>query len=466
MKRLAKRLWPDGLAGRTMLVLLTGLFALHLGSVWVHETALRSSDQVARERALAEGLARAGLALAALPSAERDRAAHVLSSPGLELHWREGPPPPEASDDDPTLRVVREWLTRSAPILADVRIGWGDAEQHLLVGALPIDGSGAVSFAAPIFVTKHGTPFDLHGFISLAAMAAGIGLVSVFVVRGLTQPLRDLSAAADRVGRDSGSIRLAEEGPAEIRQAAKAFNGMQERIRQLMEDRIQALAAVSHDLRTPITRLRLVAGFLEDTDARDRIDANLDEMAAMVDATLAYFGEGRDIEEPRVADLVTLLRTVCDAAADAGGDVTYEGPNTLTLPLRTVAMRRALSNLIGNAAAYGGITRVMLRRNPTHVEIEVADEGPGIPDAQLEEVFEPFRRLEASRNKATGGVGLGLTIARRAVEAHGGTLRLLNRPAGGLSALISLPASQSCKPSSARATDRPLPASRQAASLS
>lgn len=449
-----------------MLVLLAGLFALHLGSIWVHEVALRSSDQAARERNLAEGLARAGRALATLPPAERDRAAHALSSPGLELHWREGPPPPEAAGDDPALRIVRERLTRTAPNLTDIRVGWGDAEQHLLVGALPIDEAGAVSFAAPIFFTKHGTPFDLDGFISLAAMATGIGLVSIFVVRGLTRPLRDLSAAADRVGRDAGTIRIAEEGPAEIRQAARAFNGMQERIRRLVEDRTQALAAVSHDLRTPITRLRLVAGFLEDTEARDRIDANLDEMAAMVEAILAYFGEGRDTEEPRTADLATLLQTICDAAADAGEDVTYEGPNSLALPLRTVGMRRALSNLIGNATAYGGCARVTLRSHPAHVEIEVTDEGPGIPDAQLEEVFEPFRRLEDSRNRATGGVGLGLTIARRAVEAEGGSLRLMNRPAGGLSALISLPLGRSCKPRPSRGREMPTPTSREATASS
>lgn len=439
MRRLLTRAWPDGLAGRTTLVLLAGLLALHIGSVWIHEAALRGSDQAARELALAEGLARAGRALSALPEAERDRAAHALSSPGLELHWRRGLPPAEEAGADPDLLAVRDLLARAAPDLVGVRLGWADDERHLLVGVLPIGEAGAISFAAPIFRASHAAPFDLGGLASLAAMAIGIGLASIFVVRGLTRPLRELSAVADRVGRDAGAIRVPEAGPAEVRQAARAFNAMQERIRRLLEDRTQALAAVSHDLRTPITRLRLHAGFLDDAEARDRIDANLDEMAAMVESTLDYLREGRETEERRATDLVTVLRTVCDAAADAGGEVGYAGPETLVLPLRPVAMRRALTNLVGNAIVYGGTARLTLQRETGRVVIEVADNGPGIPEAQLEAVFEPFRRLEASRNRATGGVGLGLTIARRAVEAEGGTLHLVNRTGGGLSAVVSLP---------------------------
>lgn len=439
MRRLLALLWPDSLAGRTTLVLLVGLLALHLGSVWVHEAALRGNDQSSRERSLAEGLARAGRALTTLPDTERDRAAHALSGPGLELHWRNGAPPPDKSLTGADLLVVRNALLQAAPELAGVRLEWADADRHLLVGALPLGDAGAISFAAPIFRASHGGPFDPVGLALLAAMAAGIGLVSIIVVRGLTKPLRALSAAADRVGREAGTVRVPDDGPAEVRQAARAFNAMQERIRQLLEDRTQALAAVSHDLRTPITRLRLYAGFLDDTEARDRIDANLDEMAAMIETTLDYLREGRETEKPRPADLVTVLRTVCDAAADASGDVTYAGPETLVLPLRRVAMRRALANLVGNAVAYGGRARLTLSRIPGQVVIEIADDGPGIPEAQLEEVFEPFRRLEASRNRATGGVGLGLTIARRAIAVEGGTLRLLNRAEGGLSALISLP---------------------------
>lgn len=142
---------------------------------------------------------------------------------------------------------------------------------------------------------------------------------------------------------------------------------------------------------------------------------------------------------------MTVLRTVCDAAADAGGDVSYEGPETLVLPLRRVAVRRAFANLVGNAVAYGDGARVTLRIEPGQAMVEVADRGPGIPEAELERVFEPFRRLEASRNRATGGVGLGLTIGRRAVEAEGGMLRFQNRSEGGLSAVVALPTAPDAK---------------------
>lgn len=438
MTRALARLWPGSLAGRTMLVLLGSLLALYLGSVWVHEAALRGSDRAARERALATGLVQASRALAALPEAERDRASHALSGPGLELHWRHGPPPPEETGTDPDLTALRGLLAQAAPDLADVRLGWGDAEHHLLVGALPLGEAGAVSFAAPVFGLRHGALFDPTGLASLVAMTAGIGVISVLVVRGLTRPLRDLAAAADRTGRDLGAVRVPEDGPTEVRHAARAFNAMQERIRELVEDRTQALAAVSHDLRTPITRLRLHAGFLDDAEARDRIDANLDEMEAMIESTLAYLREGRDVEERRPTDLVAVLRTVCDTAADMGGDVAYAGPDTLVLPLRRVAVRRALANLVNNAVAYGGSARVALRQAPGRIVVEIADNGPGIPEAELERVFEPFARLDPSRGRATGGVGLGLTIARRAVMAEGGTLCLENRPGGGLSAIVVL----------------------------
>ena len=440
MNRLHTWVWPDGLAGRTTLVLLAGLLTLHIGSVVVHEASLRSNQQEAREKAIAETLSRARRALSVIPTSERDRAAHALSSPGLEMHWRDAVPFIGDRQDVASLALVRGWLTRTSPDLQDILIGWGDTEEHhLLVGALPIGDSGSISFAAPIFQRAHEQVFDPNGFAALASIAVVVGLGSALVVRGLTKPLRELSAAADRVGRDVDSIRIAEAGPAEIRQAARAFNGMQERIQRLIEDRTQALAAVSHDLRTPITRMRLVAGFLTDPQSRDQIDASLDEMAAMVETTLAYMRGGQHQEEQRPIDLVTVLQTICDHAADVGGDVEFSSPPRLIFALRPVVMRRALSNLISNAVTYGGSAQVTLSSTTEDVVIEIADNGPGIPEASLEQVFQPFRRLEESRNRATGGVGLGLTIARRAVEAEGGTLQLVNRPEGGLSAIVRLP---------------------------
>ncbi|WP_424812029.1 ATP-binding protein [Roseococcus sp. YIM B11640] len=441
MTRWRPRLWPKGLAGRTILVLVAGLLALHVGSVWIHEASLRGSHRVAREDAIAEGLERARRALSLLPVDRREAAARALSGPGLDLRWHQGPAGLEDAPEPPSLQLVRQWLLRTSPELDGIRIAWGDGDRHhLLVGTLPVDQAGSLSFSAPVFLlTDHEPLFDPEGFAWLAAIALAIGVAFIFVVRSLTRPLRELSAAADRWGRDAQMTRVAEEGPTEIRQAARAFNAMQERIRRLIEDRTQALAAVSHDLRTPITRMRLIAGFLDDTQARDRIDASLDEMAAMIETTLDYLRGAHESEAQRATDLASILQTISDEAADAGHDVAYEGPSSLVLQLRPVTMRRAVSNLVNNGIAYGETVQISLREDRGGVRIEVADSGPGLPEAELERAFEPFRRIEESRNRATGGVGLGLTIARRAVEAEGGSLHLANRPSGGLSAHLFLP---------------------------
>ena len=214
---------------------------------------------------------------------------------------------------------------------------------------------------------------------------------------------------------------------------------MQGRIHRLVSDRTQALAAVSHDLRTPIQRLRLRAGFLDDTEAQRSIDTDLDEMEAMVEATLAFLRGDAGGEEFRPTDLAAILRTLCDEAADRGAAVAFAGPDHVLLNLRPVAAKRTFANLIDNALKYGGAARVTLRDSPAAVAVSVEDDGPGIPEAAMATVFEPFQRLEASRNRGTGGAGLGLTIARQAVEAHGGTIALSNRPGGGLLVTVRLP---------------------------
>ncbi|MCK8784455.1 ATP-binding protein [Roseomonas sp. NAR14] len=309
-----------------------------------------------------------------------------------------------------------------------------------MVGVLPLADGGQVSFAAPQFRVGHGRIFDRAGLLSLVGVAIGVGIVSVLAVRGLTRPLRTLAVAADRIGRSASPALLPETGPSEVRDAARAFNAMQERIRRLLEDRLQALAAVGHDLRTPLARLRLRAGFLDDAATRERMDADLDEMERMVEATLAYLREGRDAEAARPADLVAMVRTLCDAASDGGAAVTLDAPDQLVLPLKRTAVRRAIGNLIDNATGHGGGTLDVAVRRGGHLAIvEVADRGPGIPEEALERVLDPFVRLEPSRNRATGGVGLGLAIARRAVENAGGTLRLGNRAGGGLVARLELP---------------------------
>jgi signal transduction histidine kinase len=283
----------------------------------------------------------------------------------------------------------------------------------------------------------------LVAFVLMTLAAAALAL---WAVKRLTRPVRDLAAAADRLGRDVNAPPLPEAGPLEVATAARAFNTMAERIRRFVGDRTQMIAAIGHDLKTPITRLKLRAELLDDDEQRRKILADLEEMEGMIAATLAFARDDAAAEPSVPLDLAALCRTVLDEAADAAPDlaerVTYDGPEHLTVRARPVAMKRALANLVGNALVYGGAARLSLSHaTPGQLRILIEDDGPGVPDAELEGVFQPFRRLEASRNRETGGTGLGLPIARNILRAHGGDVVLRNRDdRGGLQAVVTLPA--------------------------
>jgi signal transduction histidine kinase len=264
-------------------------------------------------------------------------------------------------------------------------------------------------------------------------------------VRQLLVPVKTLARAAELFGRDVVNAQpLPETGPEEIATAARAFNTMAARIRRFVEDRTFLLSAIGHDLRTPITRLKLRAEYMEDDEQRQKMLADLDEMEAMVAATLAF---GRDIttSEPVTRlDLAILLRTILDEAADGNPDkaeaLSYSGPDHLAIRARPLGLKRAFTNLTGNALKYGGGARITLRRLPRDIiQADIEDSGPGIAPEAMEAVFEPFRRLETSRNRETGGSGLGLSIARNIFHAHGGDVTLHNLPGGGLRARVTLP---------------------------
>ncbi len=230
-----------------------------------------------------------------------------------------------------------------------------------------------------------------------------------------------------------------QEGPSEIRQAAFAFNEMQGRIRRLIEDRTLMLAAISHDLRTALTRLGFRIEFIRDPGQRQKANADLDEMKAMLNAALSL-ARDEAIAEPAIAlDLAMLLQSLCDDLADAGKPVSYQGPMHLIIEGRPVSLRRAFANLIDNALNYGKEAAVTLIETDDSIEAVVCDLGPGIPEAVRERVFAPFFRLEASRNRETGGTGLGLTVARAVARRHGGDIILSDRMEGGLSVRFILP---------------------------
>ena len=425
------------MAGRTALLLLASLTAFHLGSLWMHQHGLRDAVAELDEARVADRLLSAARTIVALPIDERDRAAHDLSDPGLMLGWN-ARPSVAASDAKAVGAELQARLAQGEPRFAGGRLApWLDAGTGTR-GSLPLADDTWLNFALAPKASSSSLWGGTDAVASTSVMAVGIVGASLLLVRWLTGPLRRLAQAADGIGRGR-LIAVPQDGPEEVQRVARALDAMQARITRLVDDRTQALAAVSHDLRTPITRLRLRAGFLDDRESQARMEADLDEMEGMISATLAYLQGEVDKEPPQLTDVGTLLSTLCDAAADAGQQVVLSGPAHFDVLCRHVALRRAVSNLIGNAVSYGGGAGVWLDVGADAVHIAVEDSGPGIPDDELERVFEPFHRREASRNRGTGGVGLGLTIARRAIEEQGGTLTLANRPGGGLRAVIRLP---------------------------
>ena len=285
-----------------------------------------------------------------------------------------------------------------------------------------------------------GAPAWGLAFVAVFLLSAlGIAAVAVVTGRRLARPMRGLANAAGRLGRGEAVDDLPEAGPAETRETVRAFNLMRARLDRYVRDRTAMLAAVSHDLRTPITSLRLHAEFVEDAETKAKILAALDEMQRMTGEALAFIREDARQEETRTVDLHALVDSVAADLAELGHDIAVAESERLLAACRPAALRRALRNLLENAAAYGGRAAARIERDDKEVRIVVEDEGPGIPEDDLERVFEPFVRLEASRSRDTGGSGLGLAIARGIVRAHGGDIRLENRAEGGLRATAALP---------------------------
>jgi signal transduction histidine kinase len=257
-------------------------------------------------------------------------------------------------------------------------------------------------------------------------------------LRIILRPLGLLADAVTRVGYGN-SLVLPEQGPAEFRRLIRAYNDMQGRIVAMIKDRTEALAAVGHDLRTPLARLRLSVDGVNDEETRESLIHDLNEMELMLDSLLTYFRGDDHPEKLGLVDVAVMAVTVVDDLQDHGYDITYEGPEHCDAQLRRVEFKRALSNLANNACQYGNRAMVRLHADPTTIRIRVEDDGPGIPEADMQRVLEPFQRLDPARQRNTSGVGLGIPIAVRAIADAGGKLTLSNRPEGGLCVLVELP---------------------------
>lgn len=470
-----RRWLPDSIAGWTVSAMVVGLLLSHLAALAVYSdnrldalVSLGGSQAADRLATVAETVAKA-------PPEERGRLARSLIGPGLRLVLTREPLIAEDSDT-PLARAVRERLRRYLGAEVPIRVAVAGNEppgpearpfswkRHHM--EMTHDDDRAVR--RRIYQTMHGAPLGLSvraavgmddgRWLNLAVplegseslwrprfvlafvlLAVATGLLSVWAVRRATRPLGLFAAQARRLGTDVNAPPMDIDGPREVRAVAHAFNEMQARLRSYIDDRTRMIAAVSHDLRTPITRLRLRAEFVEDEQERTKMLADLAEMEAMIAATLAFARDEALVQPRAPVDLAALLSGVAADLRAQGADIRYDGPADATVEGDASALKRAFANLAENAVRYGRCARIALSAVVGEIRVTVDDDGPGIPEAELEKVFAPFYRLDPSRSRETGGVGLGLSVARAAVLAHGGRIWLANRPEGGLRATVVLP---------------------------
>jgi signal transduction histidine kinase len=300
-----------------------------------------------------------------------------------------------------------------------------------------LDDGNWVSFDSQLQPEAWSWP--IRALISALILLIAVVMLSIFGVRWVTRPLNQFSIAATELGKNIDRPPLLEKGPLEVVQAARALNGMQTKLSRYLHDRTRILAAMSHDLKTPITRLRLRAELLDDEPIRRKFIRDLSELEDMVTDTLSFMRGLESNESLSRLDINALIESLQDDAKEGGQTVEIYGRATSPFLCRPQSLKRCLSNLVENAIKYGGVARVSVIQLADSLHIIVSDDGPGVPTEELERLFDPFYRLEASRNRDHGGTGLGLTIARSIAEQHGGTLILKNGVTHGLECHLEFP---------------------------
>ncbi len=457
---------PQSLFGRLMLVLGSGLLLAQLLSAAINLAERDRLLLAAGGMRQAQRIADVVKLLDPLGSAERERIVAVLNVPPLVVALADAPTAAAPADDAaPRAAMFAAMLRSSLGEQREIRVEpaagferpWppGAGHRHMMgagPGALPRgmgppgpilraqvqlrDGRWA-RFDSELPSSSTTLPWRLA--LTLAVLLVAVLVLSYVAVRWVTRPLHVLATAAEALGRDINRPPLAEEGPLEIRQAARAFNTMQGRLLRFIEDRTRIFAAMSHDLKTPITRMRLRTDLLDDDELRHRFEGDLKEMEAMVTHTLEFMRGMGGQEARQDVDVMALLESLQSDNEAMGRSVAVEGQAAAPYPARVSLLKRCLANLIDNAVLYGERATVQVEDSPQCLTLRVLDEGPGIPLPELEKVFEPFYRLEQSRSRETGGTGLGLAIARNIAHMHGGDIVLRNRPGKGLEAILTLP---------------------------
>jgi signal transduction histidine kinase len=434
---LLMRWWPRTLFARLTVILFVGLVMAHTLSftLVLYERAQASTNMMLGF--LEQDLASSVSLLDRLPAQEREEWAMRMSRNNYRLLL-------EAGQGGPALLDAHPRRVAASIISALGKLGAGASANLLPDSPKQLQVHLRLSDGSPLTIDLRMRSMELAPWLPLvlAAQLALIAACTWLAVRLATRPLAQLASAADTLGPDLRAARLPEDGPAEVARAATAFNAMQDRIATYMSERMQILAAISHDLQTPITRMRMRADMMEQDAQSEAMQRDLKEMSELVREGLTYARTLHAAAElPRRVDPDALLDSLTCDYSDGGQAVTLQGSVGAMLVTRPQALRRILTNLIDNALKFGGAAEVCLQAEAGGgVSITVRDRGPGIPVEELDAVFQPFYRVESSRNRSTGGTGLGLAIARQLAQSMNATLELRNREGGGLEARLLLSA--------------------------
>jgi signal transduction histidine kinase len=426
------------ISGQIAALVITSTIAIHLILAAIFLVTRPDQPDPTIDRGHAQFAAVVQL-LGASPAAERPGLFADIARAFPQLAVESLPPGPVPSAGDPEgldLRSLHRRLDSSYRIFPLVH----DQDSHKIGIALP-DGA---MISARILRDQRQRPFWSGPWVvTLLFAIISVTLLGLWAARTLTAPLSSFAKAAESFSINGAAAPLPERGPEEIRSVAKALNRMRERITTLIEDRTRMLAAISHDLRTPITRMRLRAEFIEDEVHRRRMLSDLDQMRSMLESVLSFLRNDRKLEAMTLVDVASTLQLVTDQFVDMGHKINYEGPEHAMATVRPEDLHRSITNLVENAVRFGAEAAIRLKVSLDTVTIEVADDGPGISDARKDVMLEPFVRGDDARNMdEAAGFGLGLSIARTIVLAHGGELSLNDRQPHGLIVRIQLPVRQ------------------------
>jgi signal transduction histidine kinase len=443
--------WPTTLRAQFVAVVAGAVILSNLAVIAILEVGREGELQGARRAAAVDRIGAMFDYISTIPEEQRESAAHTMSGTFYHYALTDTPHFETLVSTEEEQRIARELVdgelnrklgTPRVRVVEDIPIvgGGGAGPSIEITQPLPNGGWVWARFDRPPLPSP--AP-DILIAAALGTLLSGVG--AAWLAGRVSRPLSALAYASDEVARGRTAPRLKVKGPDDIRLAAEAFNAMSDRVTRTLESQRQLLSAVGHDLRTPLAAMRITAEFVEDGDVRERLARNLEELQSLTEAVLSAARAGPG-EEKRRVDLAALIESVCDDLVELGIPVEVNINGSAPCLCRPSEIRRATRNLIENAARYGGTARVSLATEGDSFVVTVNDNGPGIPEDKLEEVFEPFVRLEASRNNATGGAGLGLTLARSIAREHGGDIILENRWAGGqivgLRASLRLPCEQ------------------------